>query len=201
MAAKYISRQNFFDLLCESACISDINLLVKITINKVIQHYELDNIPQDIESTITESICNFLKNLRQRWKTSRYDFSKFTTKNSDWPQHNLFADEFDTLLKQSQPSTSTSHGNNWGHPSKDWDSLSTRSKKRKAQELLTRKEPRELLFAASQGSYKKDPNLKYVLEFISHSPSRSEQMHKKTHLQTRQVTQVIYEWWGFLAPH
>ena len=139
MAAKYISRQNIFDLLSESACISDTSLSFEMTIDNIKQHYGLDHIPQDIESTVTDSVCNFLKNLRQKWKISRYDFSKFRRKNSDWLQHNLLADEINSFFQQSQPSTSKSQGSKRGRPSKDWDSLAPRSKKRKAQELLTKK--------------------------------------------------------------
>ena len=60
MAAKIISRQKLFDHLRESECISDIDLSLNTTIEEVAQHYELDNISQNLKSAITESVCNFL---------------------------------------------------------------------------------------------------------------------------------------------
>ena len=65
-----------------------------------------------------------------------------------------------------------------GRPAKDWEVLSKRSKQRKAQVLLSQRETPELIFAASQGSYKKNPNLKYVLNFAMISPSRPAKMRK-----------------------
>ena len=56
--------------------------------------------------------------------------------------------------------------------------LSERSRQRKAHELLKQKEPHELLYVASQGSYKKDTDLKYVLQFIMSSPNSSTNIRK-----------------------
>ena len=73
---------------------------------------------------------------------------------------------------------STSQMSTAGRPAKDWEVLSKRSKQRKAQELLSQRETPELIFAASQGTYKKNPNLKYVLNFAMISPSRPAKMRK-----------------------
>ena len=72
----------------------------------------------------------------------------------------------------------TSQEANMGHPAKNWDTLSHRSKKRKAQNLLEDRGPEEVLYAASQGVYKKNANLKYVLKFAMLTPSRPAKKRK-----------------------
>ena len=72
----------------------------------------------------------------------------------------------------------TSQEANMGHPAKNWDTLSYRSKKRKAQNLLEDRGPEELLYAAPQGVYKKNANLKYVLKFAMLTPSRPAKIRK-----------------------
>ena len=44
--------------------------------------------------------------------------------------------------------------------------------------MLEQNEPGELLYAASQGAFKKNPDLKYVLRFAMMTPSRPTKIRK-----------------------
>ena len=74
--------------------------------------------------------------------------------------------------------TSSDAGTSAGRPTKDWPSLSKQSKQRKVQTLLQEREPSELFFAASQGTYGKNPDLGYVLQFTVMSPTKPMKLRK-----------------------
>ena len=90
----------------------------------------------------------------------------------------------------------TSQEANMGHPAKNWDTLSHRSKKRKAQNLLEDRGPEELLHPASQGVYKKNANLKYVLKFAMLTPSRPAKIRK---LISEKKSKNTSEWRSYVA--
>ena len=79
-----------------------------------------------------------------------------------------------------------------GRPTKIWQDLAERSGKRKAQDMLTQSGPSELLYAASQGAFKKNNDLKYFLKFAMMTPSRPTKIRKlmtKTDNRSERFTQ------------
>ncbi|XP_071497175.1 uncharacterized protein [Diadema antillarum] len=141
----------------------------------VSQHHGLSGNEMHIQAS--KSIRQFVYKCRWRWKNSNRTLDKFLRNYSDWLDGNMFTEEVSRLLMQDVPGTSHQEPVA-GRPSKKWQHLSKRSKQRKAQDLLSHTEPPELLFAASQGAYKKNRDLKYVLNFTLISPSRPTKVRK-----------------------
>ena len=129
----------------------------------------------------------------------------------EWLDQTLvFNDEIETFFGQhciieTDPAVSddmdedvpgTSQEANMGHPAKNWDTLSHRSKKRKVQNLLEDRGPEELLYAASQGVYKKNANLKYVLKFAMLTSSRPAKIRK---LISEKKSKNMHKWRSYVA--
>ena len=168
-----LTRQKIFNILYESGCIIDKNDSLQKSIQVVKDHYSVD-MSHEIHSDLTTSPYKFLHKLREKWQQCNRALKRFLRINSTWLESNLIPSELETLLPSTCTSRNAANANTRsGRPCKDWQNLSQRSRQRKARELLKENEPHELLFAASHGSYKKDPNLKYVLKFILESPSNS----------------------------
>ena len=142
----------------------------------------------------------------------------FKTQNSEWLDKDLtFGVEAKTFFAQHSNTTvdppaldmsevpSTSQGSEGtsaperpgmaqqrGRPTKKWQDLAERSRKRKAPDMLTQSGPSELLYAASQGAFKKNNDLKYVLKFAMMTPSRPTKIKKlftKTDNRPKRFTQ------------
>ena len=190
-----LSRKFFFDAVHSAGTIADIDSSCNICIDALRDHHRIQQFDDKYLTDITKTFKSFLYRLRERWnspKCKRY-VGLFTAQNTNWLNQKLtFSDETEAFIgansRASEPSTaeetastsvetaSTSVGP--GRPPKTWGTLSDRSKKRKAHELLEEREPAELLYTASQGMYTKDDNLRYVLKFAMLTPSRPEKVRK-----------------------
>lgn len=188
MAKTSLSRRKLFDHICDSGSIHDIDESLNKATVMIKQHYRIEN--KDLNPEITKHVSSFLYRLRNKWTASHRIRDKFIRKNSDWLDDNIFSDEVESQLQVTHPpSTSKTKEQTM---SSEWESLSTRSKQRKAKELLKQKQTPELLFTARQGAYQKDPNLRYVLKCLSKSPSRSKEvrnlMHKRDKAEPESFT-------------
>ena len=183
-----ISRRKVFEILHSAGVIADIQLAKEKSMTFLYEYYGVvkSDVPEHIDQLTSKSTQDFSYKLRQRWSKSNRTLENFLDKNREWLDSNLFSDEvnsyFSKGMDEDVPSTSavpdTSLPSNAGRPSKDWESLSKRSRQRQATDLLSQKKPLELLYTASQGFYKKNPDLKYVLKFAMMSPSRPTRMRK-----------------------
>ncbi len=134
------------------------------------KHHDIkrSEIPKEIQEKMKATMCGFLYKLKGKWKACSRNKAQFERKNTEWLQAELsFPLEVDHWLSElkgtrrvrfeegASGSGASGSGTSAGRPSKDWTSLSKRSKQRKAQTLLQESEHGQLLFAASQGAYGK----------------------------------------------
>lgn len=186
-----ISRRQLFQIVQEANSISDIDAACKLCIDYICNQYAVDNaaFTSELHAKACETLKKFLYHLKERWASSNRTIKTFLNKNNTWLDKDIiFADEITDVLTQKDeqdiPSTShelpqeTSEASRVGRPTKEWHELSDRSRKRKAQEMLSHAEHTELLYAASQGAYQKNQDLKYVLKFAMMTPSRPSKIRK-----------------------
>ena len=140
------------------------------------------DIPEEIQEKIKSTMYSFLYRLKGKWIACSRNKSQFERKNGEWLQAEmsfpLEVDHWLSKVKGVSRSDEGASGSGAGRPSKDWTLLSKRSKQRRAQTLLQESEHRELLFAASQGAYGRNPDLRYVLQFTIQSPSKPAKLRK-----------------------
>lgn len=175
-----LSRRKLFEIAHSGGYLNDSKLCLEKLIHFVSQHYGISE--EEIHIHFSKSIRSFISKCWIKWKSTNRTLNTFLRNYGDWLDSSVFSEKDITLLMQSIPGTSSqlpaASAMVVGRPSKDWQSLSKRSKQRKANVLLSQTEPPELVFAASQGVYKKNPDLKYVLNFTLISPSRPTKVRK-----------------------
>ena len=180
-----ITYRQLFEAVHSADSITNVENAYKVCLAEIRVHYNIaeeENIPKGHLTSISKATKCFLHRFREKRKKCSRCKDYFMKDYKEWLDQTLvFNDEIETFLAQhciieTDPAVSddmdedlpgTSQEANMGRPAKNWDSLSHRSKKRKAQNLLEDRGPEELLYAASQGVYKKNANLKYVLKFAS----------------------------------
>ena len=189
-----ISRRQLFEIVHAASLISDIEAACKLCTDHVLNLYSVNQsaFTEGILSRTCSQLKDFLYELKRRWGFSKRTVTTFLRKNKSWLGKDIiFSVEISNVLtiknKEDTSSTSakslqdpeeTSEDPRVGRPTKEWGDLSERSRKRKAQEMLSHTEPTELLYAASQGAYKKNRDLKYVLKFAMMTPSRPTKIRK-----------------------
>ena len=162
--------------------------------NHVLDHYSVNQtaFSEGIYSTTRSQLKDFPYELKRRWGWSNRTVNVFLQKNKSWlDKYITFSVGISNVLTnktwENIPSTSveclqdpeeTLKESRVGRPTKGWHDLSERSRKRKAQEMLSHTEPTGLLYAASQGAYQKNKDLKYVLNFFMMTPSRPAKIRK-----------------------
>ena len=189
-----ISRRQLFEIVHASHSIANVEAACKLCMNHVLDHYSVNRaaFSEGLYSTTCSQLKDFLYELKRRWGWSNRTVNVFLQKNKSWLDKDItFSVEISNVLtnksRENIPSTSaeclqdqeeTSEESRVGRPIKEWHDLSERSRKRKAQEMLSHTEPTELLYAASQGVYQKNKDLKYVLKFAMMTPSRPAKIRK-----------------------
>ncbi|XP_072022020.1 LOW QUALITY PROTEIN: uncharacterized protein [Amphiura filiformis] len=186
-----IPRRRLFEAAHAGGFVKGVDLACEACINALCEYHNIDksNISEEVHKKTSTTIKTFVYRLRKKWIECSRNLEYFNTHNKEWLDKELsFNTEIETFLAPdcntvTDPPTSevpgTSQGEfNVGRPAKDWDSLSDRSKKRKAHHLLEDRDPKELIYAASKGVYKKNANLKYVLKFAMLTPSRPTKIRK-----------------------
>ena len=200
-----MSRRQFFDAVHAAGSLSDINSACTTCIECLREHHGIRiDIPENVTKSIAKTVKCFLYRLRDRWNNCGRFVDYFKTQNSEWLYKDLTFDvEAKTFFAQHSNTTvdppaldmsevpSTSQGSEGtsapersgmaqqrGRPTTKWQDLAERSRKRKVQDMLTQSGPSELLYAASQGAFKKNNDLKYVLKFAMMTPSRPTKIRK-----------------------
>ena len=167
-----LKRLDFFNLVNSGKTINDINVSCKKCIDFMTNHHGKDTIPDDLHKRTVSVIRAFLYKLKVRWNQNYRVEKTFLCKNKEWlngvitfPDEVMqFLSEDTTPSSSTAPSTSQELINLKGRPQKDWQSLSERSRKRHAHDMLTENAPDKILYAASQGAFKKNPDLKHITE-------------------------------------
>lgn len=182
-----ISRKQVYEAVHSSGTLTNIDEGCQASISALCELHHCQTLPEDIVKKMSKTIKSFLYRLRERWdKCGRYH-DYFIRDNNEWLKKELsfdsevisFLDENEATNREPQLEEETAGTSARGRPPvPEWDNLSKRSKRRKAQELLEGSQPEELIFAASQGVYKKNANLKYVLKFAMQTPSRPAKIRK-----------------------
>ena len=98
-----------------------------------------DLIVQTFEIT-EERACNFLKSLKMKWTSVHYDQNKMLEKYGSWLEQSITVDVVDSADNKTVAVV--------GRPKLGFDESSTRTKKRRSEELSTEKTLNELLSAA-----------------------------------------------------
>ena len=176
MTSESISRRQLFEVVHASNTITEIYLIAcKKCMDFLLEIYAVDksNFSEELQSNTSKTMRSFLYKLKERWTSSKRVLTVFLRKNKSWLDNGItLSEETNAFLEQNKgqdiSSTSAEHPQESskqaksGRPIKVWEDLSERSRKRKAQNMLTQNEPTALLYAASQGAFKKNRDLKYV---------------------------------------
>lgn len=116
-------------------------------------------------------VSNFLKHLKSRWRTSKYDFKTFCTMNKTW-LNNTFIFPKEVINSISCPSSHTSSNTTPLNTSKAFENLSERHKRKKTQEV--RNDPKMLDFIVKK-TLKSDA-AHFIYDFIQKYPEHVEKV-------------------------
>ena len=178
-----ITYRQLFEAVHSADSVTNVENAYEVCLAEIRVHYytaEEETYQKDISRETPRHLNIFFIVYKRSGKSVVRCKDYFMKDCKEWLDQTLvFNDEIETFFGQhciieTDPAMSddidedvpgTSQEANMGHLAKNWDTLSHRSKKRKAQNLLEDRGPEELWYATSQGVYKKNANLKYVLKF------------------------------------
>lgn len=143
-----VKRMQLFELLRRDSLLSRSNT---IAARNIMVDYLKCNMPHLPEEIIKNKISLFSNKIGSRWKSSGKNIKSFLKRNNDW----LNAEICQTVIQSSlATATTTPTSDKRKRGIKNFESLSTRSKRRRTEELVSKHNPDELLFA-SQSSLTK----------------------------------------------
>ncbi|XP_055842460.1 uncharacterized protein LOC129909398, partial [Episyrphus balteatus] len=97
---------------------------------------DLMNCPQNEFQTLHHDLKNFKYDLKEKWRSAQYNEERFFQKNREWLNSSIHIHKWISIIKP-------------GRPSKEFQDLSDRSKRRKTKEIREQVPVEELTFAAS----------------------------------------------------
>lgn len=144
----------------------------------VLNYFGLEDIREELEGVIKDTIVKFGYKLAQKWKESSRTRERFLRNNNQWLESNVDFPELKPYLERENIPPSTSRGP--GRPSKSFEDSSEKTKRRKIQPLMETSRKEELLYAAQatlRSEGKRDAAL-LLKDMVTTSPKRATHIKK-----------------------